>query len=349
MLEVATIVLWVFGIGCVLVVALLFVLRLSFAWMERRTEARSARLRHLFFTYLMGEGREAVETERHLIRLRGRQWRHAEEQAFGMLPKLRGESRDQLVALLRSKGAVREALEQAHSWSAVRRCRGAFALGQVGSLEHAPTLRALLHDPTFLVRRVAVRALGSLGDGEAVTELLQVAREEPRMSRDVISALYRIGPEAVPDLREEVRAGISDPDRVKSGALSAAVLGLLGDYRSGGLLSEAARSGHPTLGASAAEALGAVTAPDSEPVLIECLSNPSVKVRAAAAQALASMGSEMSIPHLIAAVDREEPSLSREAAGALVKLGVPGREALTRSSSRYAREALALADLKAAR
>lgn len=349
MLEVAQVLVWVFGAACLALAVVLLLLRLTFGLLSDRAERRADRLRRLFFDLLLGEGEQVVIAERTLVGLHGRHWEIARRQAFGMLPKLRGDSRDTLVRLLRDKGSAQAALRQLSGHSEVRRCRGAFALGMLGEQAGAQALIGCLDDREFLVRRVATRALGNLRSPEAVRPLLELGRREPRLSRDLIFALHRIGPDVIGPLRDELTASISGEVPALSGQIVATVLGRLGDYGSKDLLVRGLDSFTPGLAAACADALGAVCAPDTEPALVRTLEHPSGLVRAAAAAALGSMGSGDSVERLGQLVDAEDPWGSREAAGALLAIGRPGRDRLCASRSAYAVEALALAELRSGR
>lgn len=345
----AGVLIWIFGIGCLVLIVVLVLLRITFGVLNERAELRADRLRVLFFDVLIGEGEAVLVAERTLMRLQGRHWETARKQAFRMLPKLRGDSRETLVRLLHDKGAARVALRQVSSWSALDRCHGAFALGMLGDQRSAQPLIGCLDDRDFLVRRVATRALGNLRSREAVRPLLELGRREPRLARDLIFALHRIGPEVKGPLRAELGGSIDGDLPALSGQIVANVLGLLGDYTAKDLLVRGLDSFTPALAAACADALGAICAPDTEPALVRALDHPSGMVRSAAAKALGSMGSSASVRQLGHLMDAADPLGSREAAGALLELGPVGRARLAISGSPYAAEALALADLRAGR
>ncbi|RYE74182.1 MAG: HEAT repeat domain-containing protein, partial [Myxococcales bacterium] len=255
-MRIAVVVFFCLLVACVLLVVGLLLLRVFHDWRDRHREEKAAELRTVFFELVMGEPREALRAERFLHRMSPREWRFARAQAFSMLPKLRGESRDHLIRLLRDKGSIAVALEQVRSVSMVRRCRGAFALGALQDQDHADVLIDLLGDPAFLVRRVSVRALGNLGAAEAVRPLVDLAGVEPRLSRDLVYALHRIGAAGTGDMREHLRTVVDSGDPDRSGDLVATVLGTLGDYPSRHVLVDGLRSDRPELAAACAEALG---------------------------------------------------------------------------------------------
>lgn len=335
--------------ACLALVVLLITLRIVNDLRDRQRARRAAELRTVFFQFVMGEPREALEAERLLLGMNPRHWKFARAQAFAMLPKLRGESRDHLIRLLRDKGSMEVALQQVRSLSMVRRCRGAFALGALQDKGHADVLIELLADHAFLVRRVTVRALGNLGAPEAVGPLLELAREEPRLSRDLVYALYRIGPDGAPAMREHLESALASGGADRSADLVATALGTLADFRSRSILMAGLRSDRAELAAACADALGAISAPDTESALVVALTHPSAQVREAAARALGSLGSAAAVEPLARLVDEHDRTASREAASALVRIGPAGRARLEQSESEFAVEALALAGLRGGR
>lgn len=340
----------VFVVLVVLTAALLVVLRLSLDAIEERRQRRATAVRDLLFTHLMGEPDEAEEARRNLKSWRGRRWDFAEQQAFLLLPKLRGDIRAALVELLRERGALHHALAQLGSWSAVHRCRGAFGVGVLGGEEHVESLVPLLQDATFLVRRVTVRALGNLGSGAAVAPLLRTTGDEQRLSRDLVYALHRIGSEAAPDLRAELEAALAGDSEGRHPDIAARALGLVEDLGAVPLLLRVVPSAldAPTR-LAAAEALGRIGSPEAIPVLAQALFDDTPSVRQEATRALGVMGSPLASEPLLDLVETNDPIVSREAADALRALGTHGLTLLRGSTSPYSVEAVALADLEGAR
>ncbi|WP_310962652.1 HEAT repeat domain-containing protein [Nocardioides terrisoli] len=350
LLQVATVLLSVFAGVAGLVFVVLLALRLGVMTIDRRTDRRRAADREVIFDLLMGEPEEAEAARADLLGRGGRAWDHTEDLVYEMLPKLKGDSRGRLVEVLAIRGAVRRARRLSHSVSAVRRCRGAFALGVLGDVESQSRLVELLGDRHFLVRRTAVRALGNLGDPGGAAPLLELIGDEPRLSRDLTYALHRIGPGAGPLLRAEVASGLEHPeDRHLHADLAATVLGLLGDVAAGSVLTRGVSSPRLGFGLACAEALGRIGSPDAIPSLTATLDDPRPPIRVAAAQALGLLGSDAAVARLLEVVEEDDPGVSRQAADALRALGPAGVEVLRGSLSSYAVEAVALADLKASR
>ena len=144
-----------------------------------------------------------------------------------------GETRTLLVDLVTERGAVGRARTLLNSWSAVRRCRGAYRLGALHRNDAVPQLVPLLQDRTFLVRRVALRALGAIGDPAAVVPILRTSGGDDRLTRDVVSALERIGQAGAPAMRAELSKGMArSSGSGRQAELATVGLGLVGDVGS---------------------------------------------------------------------------------------------------------------------
>ena len=110
----------------------LFVLRLGREVHERRATVQQRALRQVLLTALMGDPDEAGRARSDLRSRTGSRWTAVENQAFAMIPKVKGDSRDALVTLLLSRGAAAHSGELARSRSQVRRARAAYRLGALG-------------------------------------------------------------------------------------------------------------------------------------------------------------------------------------------------------------------------
>lgn len=330
-----------------LLVAALVLLRISRdAWATRRERRRRA-VREVLFAALMGDPDEALEARSELSRRHGASWAVAEEQAFSMLSKIKGHSRVALVQVLLDKGAGPRAVQKTSSWSLVRRCRGAYELGALGQRDAVPVLLPMLDDRSFLVRRVAVRALGAIGDSAAVVALLQVTGEEPRLTNDLVYALDRIGPPAAPALRSELERALTQRQGGGRHADLAAIgLGMVGDVEAVPLLTEAVRSGRPSLQSAAARALGRIGMPEAVVPLTLALESSDPTVRVSAAAALGEIGDPGGAAALARALAAGHHEVSRESAAALLRVDDEGRRILEESGSPYAAEALAVAGLR---
>ena len=99
----------------------------------------------------------------------------AESQIFSYLPKVTGRRRPLLVDL---RHRARRRRPRPHPAQLL--VRGApLPAAPTGSApcpaDAVPQLLRLLHDRTFLVRRVALRALGAIGDPAAVVPILRTS------------------------------------------------------------------------------------------------------------------------------------------------------------------------------
>ena len=316
--------------------------------LEKRRAVRAATIRGHVFDLVMGEDAEVASAQSWLGATRGSRWNHVEQQLFAMLPKLKGDGRAVIIGVLLARGAEQHAVGLSRSRSAVRRCRGTYRLGMLGLGAHFELIVRLLADRKFLVRRVAVRALGNLGDPRAVRPLLVLGQHDNRLARDLVFALGRMGGAVAPELRRVLAEEIDSGEHLHLDP-AAAVLGLLGDTDSVEILAVGLRSENPSFAGACAEALGRIGSPEAIPALVEALLDFRPNVRAAAAHALGAVGSSAALSNLIDVVDEEEPQVSRQAAQALLDLGPAARELLERSESAYAVEALALDKIRLGR
>ncbi len=343
---------WILFLSFAAVSLAFFVLLVVIRALRDAYDVRQARradlIRNEIFDLVLGEDAESAAARTDLESATGRRWDHIEMQIFAMLPKLKGDSREVLVSLLLAKGAEAHAVSLIGSRSAVRRCRGAHQLGSLGLVAHLDKVTALLDDTHFVVRRVAVRALGNMGDARAVRPLLLLGEHDHRLSRDLVYALGRLGSAGAEELRTVLADEMHSGEHLHLDP-AAVVLGLIGDRAATEVLAEGLASENPSFAGSCAEALGRIGSPESIPPLIAALLDYRPNVRVAAAHALGSVGSSVAIDSLLEVVDEEEPQVSREAAQSLLELGPGARAVLESSRSPYAAEALALHGIKAAR
>ena len=343
---------WILLIGFVALSLLCFLTllltRATKDWLEKRREIRAATTRGHIFDLVMGEDDEVRSAQSWLGATRGSRWDHVEQQLFAMLPKLKGDGRAVIIGVLLERGAEQHAVRLLGSRSAVRRCRGAHRLGVLGLRTHFEQILRLLADRKFLVRRVAVRALGNLGDPRAVRPLLLLGEHDTRLARDLVFALGRMGSAAAPELRTVLAEEMGSGEHLHLDP-AAAVLGLIGDTEAVDVLATGLCSENPSFAGSCAEALGRIGSPEAIPALVEALLDLRPNVRAAAAHALGAVGSSVALSSLIDVVDEEEPQVSRQAAQALLELGAGGRLLLEHSDSAYAVEALAVDTIRTGR
>jgi HEAT repeat protein len=334
------------GLAVVGVIALVGIRAARQATSRRRQRDRGA-IRSRIVAAIVDEGDAAAEADRELMALRGTAWDHAEAAVIAMLPKVRGDAQERLRTVLRTRGTEQRALAQARSLRAFVRCKGAFALGVLRSTDAVDRLIVLLDDRSALVRRVAVRSLGQIGDARAVEPLLALAARDLGLTRDIVFALHEIGLSGAPALRAAV--GSWQPDfraDDRPAALAASALGMIQDVDASLVLADAVLRGPIALRLAAAKALGHLDTPLSLAPLQAALRAPSHQVRVAAAASLGRLGAEVAIPALVDVMRSTDSATARAAADALMELGPAGRAALESSGAPHAIEALALHRLR---
>jgi HEAT repeat protein len=154
--------------------------------------------------------------------------------------------------------------------------------------EAVPGLLDALTDDDPRVCLAAIDALGKIGDGAAVPDLLDILINEKDgdIRWTATNALGQIGPAAVPGLREALR----DEDwKVRR---------------------------------SAAEALWAMGEPEAVPDLIEALVDKNDVVRQAVQSALKAMG-YVAVRGLTAALNARDPQIRQAVATVLIEIGTP--------------------------
>lgn len=325
----------------------LFGLRLSRGLIESRNQRSATETRGVLLDHLLGDWMEAATAAANLDRREGRDWERAEKELLTMVNKLRGESRDRAIDLLEQRGAIDRAVDRLGSSRAVNRCRAAHTLGVLNARDHIHALTSLLDDSSPLVRRVAVRALGALGDPSTAPPVVAAGEADERLRSDVAMALTRMGPGAVPHLSETLARAIAYGRADDTGApLLATVLGQIGDHRAVDVLCDAVASPDRGLRIAAARALGCLEDPRAVPVLTAALEDADADQQVAVATALGRIGATDAIADLLRIVDHGDAASARSAAAAVLRLGPEGRSALDASPSPHAVEALALATLR---
>lgn len=266
--------------------------------------------------------------------------------AFALVPKLRGASRDRLRDVLRDWGSVDDAARSSRSRNAVRRCRGLYRLGVLAEPGRRDLVLVGLDDRDFAVRRTAMIALGSFPEPVVVDRLLQRAAAEPRMRRDFLAAIDRMGFAAVPTLRRALSRSLADvAGGDRRGFLAAEALGLVGAVAAVPTLEEALQESSVELKIACMHALGKLGASSSVVALTGPLGHQDSEVRRVAATALGQVGGAWAIPALNSVLHDASVEVARAAANALIRCGPTGRAVLDESSAPVAREVMALAAL----
>lgn len=287
-----------------------------------RREARMATLRPQMLN-LVSEG-EIDHAELDL--LVGENSKLAEEIAWQLLPKVRGSVRDSLVNWLKSGGAVAREDAATRSRWAVNRLRAAERLGRTGLVDHDERLLALLHDHKHEVRVVAARALGKLGNPNAVPALLDSLEGKKALPATLVAmAILHIGP----GVTEHLLRGMSRRS-FRARLVCAELLGLLGDPKAVRPLSHVTLNDVNTeVRARAAKSLGRLSSPGSVETLMRSTApNQPQVLRIAAVRALGQIGGRDALATLHACAQNTTAELSIASMQSLSELGEEGRSAL---------------------
>ena len=343
----------VLALGCLILVVALVLVRVLKDRSERRRLTVRAPVWRVVMTLSTGEREELDDAYARLLATSPGERQAVANDAFALLPKLRGEARQRLREVLRAWGTTNGARNSTRSSSAVRRTRGYHRLGVLAEPGRRALVLAGLQDRDFIARRTAMLALGSFPSPEVVSGMLDAAIEEPQLRRDFLASIFRIGRAAVPVLREQLAVALDETTaRVEEGGrrgqLVAEALGLVGAFDAVGSL-EAALSGAPEdMQVACINALGRLGSPTSVQVLTSAVYHDSPDVRRVAAQSLGLVGGRAAVIPLSAALNDTSVEVARAAANGLHRCGAPGQAVLGDSSAPVAREVLALAALGSA-
>ncbi|GCD88320.1 HEAT repeat domain-containing protein [Nocardioides sp. LS1] len=339
----------VLTLACLLVIAALVGIRLLKDRAERRRLTLRAPVWRHVLTLSTGEADEVEEAQARLAAATQAERDAVLADAFALVPKLRGDARERLRDVLRVWGSLDAALANAASRSQVRRCRGVYRLGVLREPSGRQAVLDALADRDFAVRRTAVLAAAAFPDDVVVEHLLATGASEPRLRREFLGSIDRIGSAAIPVLRGALSEVTDDPDDNveldRRGYLAAAALGLVGAIQAVPDLEAALDHGSDTLKVACIYALGELGAGSSVIALSGPLGHRSPDVRMAAARALGLVGGDWAVPALATTLYDDNVEVARAAANALRRCGPRGREVLDDSRAPVALEVVALAGL----
>jgi hypothetical protein len=331
--------------GTIVVLAALTTFAKAWRGLEERRRSRlTEKLRPQLLTAIHDPSADAA------LEIQPRHIRSAMSLVRTLLSSLRGEDRERLVGVLERHGVLDGALRDLSSRRGLRRALAADLLGAAGVERAAAPLAALLSDADADVRRTAARALGMIGDPEAIPALLtSLEGRRPVPLNTVTMAILRIGRAGADALLTGFLKGGS-----RARAVCAELLGLQSMLGAAPALSEAVRNDEVLeVRIRAARALGRIGLPSSVETLAEVMrpSEP-VPLRAVAARALGTIGGPRPVSMLREALDADEHIVRQNAAHALAALGAPGLAVLRDLAPRpggyrtmYAREAISAAAL----
>jgi HEAT repeat protein len=340
------------GLSCVVMAAVVAVVKLTRAAAQSARQARAAPYRDAVLA-IAADGDEDDTASAVLRGVRDRDWRAVRDVVVGMLGTVRGDTASSLVRLLEARGEFERARSALRSRLALRRARGAYLLGVARQRSDVGLLLPLLADRSAEVRLVATRSLGSLGDPSAATALFEAlgpVRGHPGIpSAAAAEVLLSFGTGAV----SAVLAALSADDATQrevatlvaaEGALSAAAPRL-----------RSLLAGDPELDVriSAARALGAIGGPDDVAELAAFTESARpTELRRAAVQALGELGHPDAAPVLSWLLSDPDVRLAQHSGDALVQLGPAGVRALLETgdgpAARVAAGSLAIARLRKA-
>lgn len=340
----------VLGAGCALIIAALALVRVLKDRAERRRLTVRAPVWRVVMALSSGEGEELDNAYARLLATSPAERQAVVNDAFSLVPKLRGEARQRLREVLRAWGTTSGARSSTRSRSAVRRARGYYRLGVLAEPGRRELVLAGLQDRDFIARRTAMLALGSFTSPEVVRGMLDAAVEEPQLRRDFLASVFRIGRAAVPTLREQLAVALDETvvrpeEGGRRGQLAAEALGLVGAFDAVGALEAAVPGAPDEMQIACINALGQLGSPTSVHVLTGAVLHDSPDVRRVAAQSLGLVGGRAAVTPLSTALHDTSVEVARAAANALRRCGAPGQTLLDDSSAPVAREVLALAAL----
>ena len=333
------------GLGCLVVVGSLVVIRLHADAAERRTQELRTPLWRVVLTLGAGEPDEVDAATRRLLSLSPEERAAIEDDTFALVPKLRGESRQRVRDVLRAWGSVDQARNSTTSPSPVRRARGYYRLGVLALPERRDDVVAGLHDRDFTARRTAMLALASFPEHDVIEQMLLAATDEPRLRHDFLAAIDQIGSPAAAVMVEHLRGPTSgDPDRERR--LAAEAVGLVGEIDAVSSLEACLVEDDEELRVAALQALGELGSPSSIIVITGQLGATARDVRQAAMESAGKIGGPSGMMLLTVGLGDEDVEVARAAAGALRRAGSAGLSILGSSRAPVAREALALSALR---
>jgi HEAT repeat protein len=273
-------------------------------------------------------------------------WRALEPTVLDLLRKVRGESRQRLVALVVAQGTLDRMRRQARGLGAVRRAHAAELLGLLCRPEGRDDLVRLLEDRDAEVRLVAARALGELGDPTAAGPLLDsLVRTRSVPLRVVARSLARLGPTAGTMLVD----GLGSQNALAR-AVCAEICGLVGVTAAQSVLLDVMdRDEDDDVRIRAARALGRIGLSSALPALVRATDSAQPRaLRAVAARALGDLGGPGPVEFLEVLLGDPDYRVSTNAGQSMTRVGATGLARL-RQLSRLpgdagdcAREALAV-------
>jgi len=187
-------------------------------------------------------------------------------------------------------------------------------------------LMAAIRQSAFTVFTLpeAIRALGGIGDGQAVDLLIEeLESRNVHAVQEAIEGLGHIGsPQAIPPLIDVLRHDWDDTETITAWQKATTALAAIGEPALPALLT-ALLDEDDNVRQGVAEALGKLRDPRAVDPLINALQDEQSIVRAYAADALAELGDERAIEPLVALLTDEDWYVRARTLFALGQLGGP--------------------------
>jgi HEAT repeat protein len=238
---------------------------------------------------------------------------------------LRGDESRAIADLYRQLGLLDAEFQALGGWLAHRRAAAAANLATLRMPRIQRRLIRALDDPDRSVRVVLIRALGEIGDRQALVTLIRrLGDPSPAVVRQVEQVLIDRGREVVP----EIVAYAETSSKLRGRRAAVEVLGFLRAPLAANLLLELVRHPDRKLRIQAVKAAAAIGDPRFLEPFHEILADPSWAVRCQAAKGLGALGSPTSVPLLRVALGDDHWWVRFYAAVALAELGEPGHAAL---------------------
>ena len=238
---------------------------------------------------------------------------------------LRGTESRVIAVLYRVLGFLDLELRGLRSWRPRQRAAAAANLATLRMPGIQPDLLRALDDRDRIVRVALIRALGEIGDREALVALVRrLGERSPTVVRQVEQVFLERGREVVPEIVAYAKA-----TRTLRGRRAAVeVLGLLRAPEAADLLLTLVHDPDRELRTRAVKAAAAIGDPRFLAAFHALLGDPNWAVRCQAAKGLGTLGSPSSVPLLRAALADDHWWVRFYAAVALAELGDAGYTAL---------------------
>lgn len=321
--------LWVLTSIAAVLLVLLIGARLSRKRRERRTLAGVGPLRPLLLELASGED-PGQDTRRALVAATGSTRDAVDASILDMLAKIRGDSVEPLVDVLREHGKGKRAVIELGSRSSVRRARAVWTLAVMRERASVDAVLVMLHDPSRDVVITTARALGMMGDPVAAGPILEAVAPS-----DAGAGLPPwIAVESVASLGTDTTADVCaalDHDCIDVRMVAALVVAAVRLSAAAGMLRRAiAAETEPRLLATLTVALGAAGSLRDIELLGGLLSaEQPQEVRRAAIGAVADLGHSRAVPWLSPLLHSHDLRVAELAAVTLVAVGAAGRQAVS--------------------